>query len=163
MKLHVKSASFSTDNGQTSRFSFSYSISYDKNFTPKYLDNALTYRFCLNFTNIEATVLEKKAPVNDFVRFPNAENYCWSKTGNGVISLLWQLRCHCNANHNKSSSLSNAIAVAIFPSLCLRRRRLCSNLGGIDPEKLYRTTLSGPQTKWSGRGSHLVFHLRDRR
>ena len=26
-------------------------------------------RFCLNFTNIEATVLEKKAPVNDFVRF----------------------------------------------------------------------------------------------
>ena len=26
-------------------------------------------RFCLNFTDIEATVLEKKAPVNDFVRF----------------------------------------------------------------------------------------------
>ena len=24
----------------------------------------------LNFTNIEATVSEKKAPVNDFVRFP---------------------------------------------------------------------------------------------
>ena len=70
VKLHVKSASFSTDNGQTSRFSFSYSISYDKNFTPKYLDNSLTYRLCLNFTNIEATVLEKKAPVNDFVRFP---------------------------------------------------------------------------------------------
>ena len=68
--MHVRSASFSTDNGQTSRFSFSYSISYDKNFTPKYLDYALTYRFCLNFTNIEATELEKKAPVKDFVRFP---------------------------------------------------------------------------------------------
>ena len=27
-------------------------------------------RFCLNFTNIKATVLEKNAPVNDFVRFP---------------------------------------------------------------------------------------------
>ena len=39
---------------QTSRFSFSYSISYDKNFTPKHLDNTLTYTFCLNFTNIEA-------------------------------------------------------------------------------------------------------------
>ena len=31
-------------------------------------------RFCLNFTNIEATVLEKKAPVNDFVRFPSRES-----------------------------------------------------------------------------------------
>ena len=27
-------------------------------------------RFCLNFTNIMATVLEKNAPVNDFARFP---------------------------------------------------------------------------------------------
>ena len=32
VKLHVKSASFSTDNGQTSRFSFFYRISNDKNF-----------------------------------------------------------------------------------------------------------------------------------
>ena len=55
---------------QTSRFSFSYSISYDKNFTPKHLDNTLTHTFCLNFTNIKPTVLEKKVPVNDFVRFP---------------------------------------------------------------------------------------------
>ena len=31
--------------------------------------------------------------------------------------------------------------VAIFPNLCLWRRSLCSNLGGIDPEKLYRATL----------------------
>ena len=31
-------------------------------------------RFCLNFINIEATVLEKKAPVNDFVRFPCRES-----------------------------------------------------------------------------------------
>ena len=30
--------------------------------------------------------------------------------------------------------------VAIFPYLCLWRRSLCSNLGGIDPEKLYRAT-----------------------
>ena len=28
--------------------------------------------------------------------------------------------------------------VVIFPNLCLWRRSLCSNLGGIDPEKLYR-------------------------
>ena len=41
MKLRVKIASFSSDNGQTSRFSFSYRISNNKNFIPKYLDNAL--------------------------------------------------------------------------------------------------------------------------
>ena len=39
--MQVKSASFSTDNGQKSRFSCSYRISNNKNFIPKYLDNAL--------------------------------------------------------------------------------------------------------------------------
>ena len=34
--------------------------------------------------------------------------------------------------------------VAIFPKLCLWRRSLCSNLGGIGLEKLYRATLSLP-------------------
>ena len=63
-----------------------------------------------------------------------------SKIGNSVISLLWQLRCHCNPDHNKLSSLSNTTVVAIFPNICLRRRSLCSNLGGIDPKKLYRAT-----------------------
>ena len=31
--------------------------------------------------------------------------------------------------------------VLIFPNFCLWRRSLRSNLGGIDPEKLYRATL----------------------
>ena len=31
--------------------------------------------------------------------------------------------------------------VLIFPNLSLWRRSLCSNLGGIDPDKLYRATL----------------------
>ena len=31
--------------------------------------------------------------------------------------------------------------VSIFPNLCLWRRSLRSNVGGIDPEKLYRATL----------------------
>ena len=65
-----------------------------------------------------------------------------SKIGNSVISLLWQLRCHCNPDHNKFSSLSSTTVVAIFSKLCLWWRSLCSNLGGIDPEKLYRATLS---------------------
>ena len=41
MKLQVKSASFSTDKGQKSRFSCSYRIYNNKTFIPKYLDNAL--------------------------------------------------------------------------------------------------------------------------
>ena len=64
-----------------------------------------------------------------------------STIGNSVISLLWQLRCRCNPDHNKFSSSSNTTVVAIFPKLCLWRRSLCSNLGRIDPEKLYRATL----------------------
>ena len=43
--------------------------------------------------------------------------------------------------HNSFSSLSNTTAVAIFLNVCLWRRSLCSNLGGIGPEKLYRATL----------------------
>ena len=42
MKLHVKSALFSTDNSRTSTLSIFYRISNHKNFFPKYLDNALT-------------------------------------------------------------------------------------------------------------------------
>ena len=60
--------------------------------------------------------------------------------GNGVISLLWQLWCHCNPDNDKFSSLFNTTVVAIFPNVCLWQRSLCSNLAGIDPEKLYRGT-----------------------
>ena len=64
-----------------------------------------------------------------------------SKIGNSVISLLWQLRCRYNPDQNKFSSLSNTTVVVNFPKLCFWRRSLCWNLGGIDPEKLYRATL----------------------
>ena len=40
--MHVKSASFSTDNSRTSRLSIFYRISNHKIVIPKYLDNALT-------------------------------------------------------------------------------------------------------------------------
>ena len=69
-----------------------------------------------------------------------------SKIGNSVISLLLQLRCRCNSGHNKFSSSSNTTVLAIFPKLCLWRRSLCSNLGGISPEKLYRATLKHQET-----------------
>ena len=78
--------------------------------------------------------------------------------GNCVISMQWQLRCHCNPYHKKPfSSLSNqercnTTVVAIFPNLCLwRRRSLHSNLGAIDPEKPYRATLKGTLIKMFGK------------
>ena len=52
-------------------------------------------------------------------QFPVPRNTAASKIGNGVISLLRQLRCHCNTDHNKCSSLSNTIGVAVFRNLCL--------------------------------------------
>ena len=48
-------------------------------------------------------------------------------------------------DHNKSLSLSNTTVVDIFPNLLSWRRSLCSNLGGIDPEKAYRATLNKPR------------------
>ena len=42
VKVHVKSSSFFTDNGQTTILSIFYCVSNHKNFIPKYLDNALT-------------------------------------------------------------------------------------------------------------------------
>ena len=87
--------------------------------------------------------LRKKLPWTVFEdKFSVPRYTVASKIGNSVILLLWQLRCRCNPDHNKFSSLSNTTVVAIFPKLCLWRRSLCSNLGGIDPEKLYRATLN---------------------
>jgi len=74
-------------------------------------------------------------------QFPVPSYTAASKIGNSVISLLRQLRCRCNPGHNKFSSLSNTSVVAIFPKLCFWRRSSCSNLGGTNPEKLYRATL----------------------
>ena len=75
-------------------------------------------------------------------QFPVPRYSAASKIGNSVISLLWQLWSRCNPHHDNFSSLSNTTVVVIFPKLCLWRRSLCSNVGGIGPEKLYRATLS---------------------
>ena len=74
--MHVKSASFSTDNSRTSRLSIFYRISNHKNFFRKYFDNALT-DFALTLRT-PRRLLEKKALVNDFGRtvVASAEKYC---------------------------------------------------------------------------------------
>ena len=91
--------------------------------------------------------MEKNSPVNDFKRkFPSAEKYFIS------------FRCYDNSDVivtliiTKFLSLSDTTLVAVCPNLCLWRRSLCSNLGGIDPEKLYRATLTR-----SSRGSTKSF------
>ena len=83
-------------------------------------------------------------------QFPVPRNTAVSKIGNSIISLLCQLRYHCNPNHNKFSSLSNTTVVSGFPKHCLWRRGLCSNLGGIGPEKLYRATLTHERAHQKG-------------
>ena len=75
-------------------------------------------------------------------QFPVPRYTAASKIDNSVISLLLQLRCRCNPDQNKFSPLPNTTVVAIFPKRCFWRRSLCSNLAGIDPEKLYRATLT---------------------
>ena len=77
-------------------------------------------------------------------QFPVPRNTAASKIGNGVISLLWQLRCHCNTDHNKCSSLSNTIVVAIFPNLCLSvwRRSFFILFCELLTLKNYRATLT---------------------
>ena len=91
------------------------------------------HRGCYWRKKLPWTILEEQ--------FSVPRNTAASKIANNVISLLWQLRCRCSPDHNKFSSLSNTTVVAIFHNLCLRRRSLCSNLGRLDPEKLYRATL----------------------
>ena len=139
MKLHVKSASFSTVNGQISRLSIFYCVSNHKNISITLLQISLKFREHRGRywrKTLPWTILEEQFPVPRYTAASTA-----SKIGNSVISLLWQLRCRCNPNHNKFSSLSNTTVAAVFLNLCLWRHSLCLNLGGIEPEKLYRATL----------------------
>ena len=92
------------------------------------------------------TIVEEQFPVT---RYTDAK-----KIGNSVISLLRQLRYRCNPDHNKFSSLSNTTVVTIFTNLCLWRRSLYPNLGGIDPEKLYWATLRVNVSKYRATGAH---------
>ena len=103
MKLHVKSASFSTDNGQTSRFSFSYRISNDKT-SSQNISITLSH-ILLKLHEHRGVRVGVKSSCERFCKVPSAENYCWSKIVNGVITLLWQPRCHFNPDHDKFSVL----------------------------------------------------------
>ena len=143
MKLHIKSASFSTDNGRTSRLPIFYRISNHKNFTNI---SIMLLQIPLKRHEHWGGYWKKKLPWTILEeQFPKPRKTAASKIGNGVISLLWLLWCHCKSDDNKFSSVLNATEVAIVQNLCLWRRSLCSILGGIDPEKLYRATVTSAE------------------
>ena len=82
-----KSASFSTNNGRTSRLSSFYRIIVNhKNFILKYLDN--TFKFLLNFTNIEAATGGKST----------SERFWKNSSKRREIRLLIRLRLLCRTN-----------------------------------------------------------------
>ena len=125
-----------------------YRISNHKNFIPNISTTLL--QISLKLHEHRGRHWRKKLPWKILEEQFSVPRYtAASKIGNSVISLLWQLRCRCNPDHNKFSFLSNTTVVAIIPNLCLWRRSLCSNLGGIDPEKLYRATLKAVPSKFN--------------
>ena len=135
MELHVKYASFSSDNGRTQ---------YCPVLTLFLTINTLSQNISITLLQISLKLHEhrgcywrNKLPWMIFQEQFSVPRYtAASKIDNSVISLLWQLRYRCNLDHNKFSSLSNTTVVAIFPNLCSWQRSLCSNLGGVNPDKL---------------------------
>ena len=138
----VKNASFSTDNGKTSRFSFFYRINFltiksssqNISITLALTDSALTSRgdrigekssrerFCKNSSRCQKILLQVMA------------------VGNGVIFLTTPIGCHCNPDHDKFHWAVSNTTGGIFLNVCLWRHNLRSHLEGIDPEKLYLAT-----------------------
>ena len=143
MKLHVKSASFSTDNGQTSRLSI-FAVFFTMKTSSQNISITLL-QISLKLREHRGRYWRKKLTWMTLEeQFPVPRNTSVSKIGKSFISLLWQLRCHCNPDNNKFSSVSNTTVVAIFPKLYLWWRSLCSHWVGISLEKLYRATLITP-------------------
>ena len=115
-------------------FLFFYRIFNDKKFIPKYLDNAGT-DFALTLRNIEATVFEKKAPVNDFsiFRFLDCFVKNWATCGNiGQIPApppspgkklpvcLWL--------HKSESWSAHALYTVLFFHTVFKSWKVCSGL-----------------------------------
>ena len=104
---------FSTDNGRKSSLTIFTAFltiqTSSQNISITLLQISLKlheHRGCYWRKKLPWTILEEQFSVP---RYTAA-----SKIGNSVISLLWQLRCHCNPDHNKFSSLSNTTEQAIF-------------------------------------------------
>ena len=96
MKLHVKRPSFSTDNSRTPKLSiYRFSINHKKtssqniSMTLSHIPLKLhEHRSGSWRKKLRRTILEEQLPVS--------RKTAASKIGDGVISLLRQLWCHCN-------------------------------------------------------------------
>ena len=124
---------FSADNGQTKRltvFSAVFLIikTSSQNISITLLKIPLKsheHRGCYWRKKLPWKILEK--------RFPVPRNTAARKIGNGIIPLLWQLRCHWNPYDNQFSSLSNTTVLTpgnfffvflyIATEFILKRRR----------------------------------------
>ena len=84
-------ASVSTDNGQTSRLSIFYCVSNHKKFIPKYLRRS--YKFRLNFTNIEAANGRKSSRK----RFWKSSSQCREILPQAK-QLIASFRCYANSD-----------------------------------------------------------------
>ena len=90
-----KSASFSTNNGRTSRLSSFYRIIVNhKNFILKYLDN--TFKFLLNFTNIEAATGGKST----------SERFWKNSSKRQVKSVMASFRSYDNSDVNVTLTIT---------------------------------------------------------
>ena len=97
----------------------------------------------INFTNIEAAIFGEKLLWTILEeQFPVPRNTAASEIGNGVISLLWQLRCHCNPDDNNFYLYLIQLWWQLFQISVYGDVWRWPNLGGIDHEKLYRATLN---------------------
>ena len=131
--MQVKSASFSTDNGQKSRFSFSYRISNNKNFILKYLENAL--KVLLKLHEHRGDRIGETSSCERFCKVP-------------VQRIMELFRCYDNSDVIATLMMTNfhlnTTVVALFPNVCLWRRSLCSDLvltlkNRIEPPSFART------------------------
>ena len=87
VKLHVKRASFSTDNSRTSRLSIFYSISNHKNFIPKCLDNVLADFAQTRYPVYSSLWLRVNRRNNSQLCCANNVGSCWLKSLTGFK--LW--------------------------------------------------------------------------
>ena len=90
-------------------------------------------------------------------QFPVPKNTAASKIGNGVILLLWQLRFIVTLIITNFHLCLIQLRWIFFPNLWFWRRSVYSNLGGIDPEKLYRAAIIHNSRKYTDESNKLIF------
>ena len=109
MKLQVKSTSFSGDNGQKSRSSFSYRISNNEKFIAKYLDNAL--KVLLKLHEHRGDRIGEKS---------SCERFCKVPVPRIIAEVKWVMasfRCYDNSDDIATLVMTNFHLTALFTNM----------------------------------------------